>query len=277
MPRYEVQIVRTTAVKLAALIAISQPAAAHAQGSEQSVVEKLKHGEINWTDKTVLATGSGAPDLKLPNVAAIRLNAERAAKINAYRNILETLKGLRISGKRRGRQALSAAQVRTQVEGIVQGCKIVDTRYYSDGGVDVVLRCPLDGGLATSLAPVQGSAAVKATSPSDLTGLILDATGLGVKPSLHPKVSDGDGRPIYAAAMVAPNALRAHGAVTYVRTVQAAKALPRLGKKPLVVKVARLGKSGADLVVQTADVAALSKNSGDVFAKGRVVVVTGDQ
>ena len=130
------------------------------------------------------------------------------------------------------------------------------------------------GGLATSLAPVHGSASVKPTSGGALTGLILDASGLGVKPALHPKVVDANGRQIYAAAMVAPNALRTHGAVTYVRTVQAAKGLSRLGNKPLVVKVQRLGKSGADLVVNAPDVAAL-KDSGDVLALGRVVIVTG--
>src|SRR5688572_21131444 len=56
------------------------------------------HGKINWTDKTVTATGSGAPNLKASNVAAARLGAERAAKLDAFRNILEAVKGAKVSG-----------------------------------------------------------------------------------------------------------------------------------------------------------------------------------
>src|SRR5262245_32069859 len=73
-----------------------------ASADEKSVVEKLEHGEVNWTEKTVLATGSGAPNTKLQNVAQVRLAAERAAKIDAYRNILETLKGVKITAKTSG-------------------------------------------------------------------------------------------------------------------------------------------------------------------------------
>src|SRR5689334_16175724 len=127
---------------------------------DEPVVEKLQHGEINWTKKTVMATGSGAPDLKQPNVAAVRLNAERAAQLNAYRNVLETLKGVKVTAGVLGEQSLNDVQVKTQVQGIIQGCKTVDTRYYSDGGVDVVIRCPLDGGLTTVLAPVKDKKAL---------------------------------------------------------------------------------------------------------------------
>ena len=271
----EVQIVRITAVTLVVLVMLGQPTVTGAQEKpDKPVVEKLKHGEINWTDKTVAATGSGAPDLKLPNVAAIRLNAERAAKIDAYRNIVETLKGIRITANVRGKQALAEGAVKTEVEGIVRGCKVADTHYYSDGAVDVVLTCPLDGGLATSLAPVHDRKVVKASNQGEYTGLIVDATGLKMRPVLQPRMVDGNGRSIYAAPMVAPNALRKRGAVAYAQTVDAAKALPRVGGKPLVIKAMRVGKAGA-LVVKDAAVTGASANA--IFAEGRVVVVIGAQ
>ena len=256
----------------AAITVLSQAAVAGAQ-TEKPVVQKLKHGEVNWTDKTVMATGSGAPNLKLPNVAAIRLNAERAAKLSAYRNVVETLRGVRINAEKTGKSALEQPDVRTQVEGIVRGCKVVDTRYYSDGGVDVVLKCPLDGGLATSMAPVKGQAGIKSGEKSEFSGLVVDATGLGVKPSLQPRIMDGAGRAFYTVEMVSPNALRQHGAAAYVGTVESARRMERVGKKPLVLKATRLSKSKTDLIV--ADVAALKEGSPAFLREARVVVVTG--
>ncbi len=254
-----------------------QPAVASAQPDDEPVIEKLKHGEVDWTEKSVTATGSGSPDLKLENVAVIRLNAERAAKLDAYRKIINTLQGIQVSGTLSGRQALSQGQVRTQVEGIVRGCKIADTRYYRDGGVNVVLRCPLDGGLATSLAPISARKAARvAGAESAFSGLIVDATGLGVRPALQPKIMDPKGTELYSAAMVAPNALRLHGAASYVRTVEAAKQRPRVGKKPLIVKAARLGKSRSDLVIG-ADLAETLRGDAIAFlAEAKVVVVTGE-
>ena len=45
---------------------------------------KVDHGQVNWTARTITATGSGAPDLKAPNVAVARLGAERVAKMDYF-------------------------------------------------------------------------------------------------------------------------------------------------------------------------------------------------
>ena len=140
----------------------------------EPVVEKLEHGEVNWTDKVVIASGSGAPDLKLPNVAAIRLAAERAAEMIAQRNILEALRGVRIRDTTIGDKVITTAQS----SGALRGCKRVDTRYFSDYGVDVVLRCPLDGVLSAILAPGADFTPTETAGDKTYSGLIIDATGL---------------------------------------------------------------------------------------------------
>ena len=86
------------AAGMAAVVAFA--GTAHAQkapaAAEDGVVQKLAHGEINWSKKTVTATGSGVANLKDGNVAQARLMAERAAKIDALRNIIETLQGIQV-------------------------------------------------------------------------------------------------------------------------------------------------------------------------------------
>lgn len=242
-------------------------------GDEKAVIEKLEHGEVNWTTKTVRATGSGAPNLKLSNVAQVRLAAERAAKLDAYRNILETLKGVKITASSLGSESLSNGQIRTQVQGIIRGCKTIDTRYYSDGGVDVVVQCALDGGLSAVLAPVEEHKAVKTDGEKKYSGLIIDAVGLKAQPALAPKVM-AEGAAVYAPAMVNPNALRQHGAAVYTRSVEEAKQDERVGSKPLVVKATGLGDVASNLEISPADAKKLEGQNLAFLAEARVVIAT---
>lgn len=251
-------------------LAMSTPAFAE----DDLVVEKLQHGEVNWTKKTVMATGSGAPDTKLPNVAVVRLNAERSAQVNAYRNILETLKGVKITAVSLGEANLGDTQVRTQVQGIIQGCKTVDTRYYSDGGVDVVIRCPLDGGLSTVLAPAKERKAVNEKGEKKYTALIVDALGLKAQPAIAPRLLDEGGAEVYAREMVAPASLRQNGAAVFVRSVDAAKRDARAGANPLVVKASALGAVPSDVVLSKDEVAKLGNENLYFLGEGRVIIAT---
>jgi hypothetical protein len=245
-----------------------------AWAEDAPIVEKLEKGEINWTKKTVLATGSGAPDLKLPNVAAVRLNAERAAKLDAYRNILEAVKGVRLRGGSTAAAPLESAQIRTQVEGVIQGCKTVDTRYYSDGGVEVVVRCPLDGGISAILVPSQGERKeLPSSGESKFTGLVVDASGSMSPPTLAPRLVDASGALLYGAEHVRPSALREVGVASYARSVEAAGRDPRAGTNPLVLK-ATAGAVPGELVLIAEEAARLKSGNAGFLADGKVVIVT---
>src|SRR4051812_9586518 len=103
-----------------------------AAAADDSVVQKVGHGEINWSKKVVTATGSGASNLKDTSVAQARLMAERAAKLDALRNVIETIQGIQISGSRSAADIMSNGEIKTRISGMAQGFKVVDTKYYSD-------------------------------------------------------------------------------------------------------------------------------------------------
>jgi hypothetical protein len=144
-------------------------------------VQKIGHGQINWSEGFVEATGSGAPDPKAANVAVGRLGAERAAKLDAQRNVLEALKGANVTAKiTAGEEMSSNGSIRSKVEGVIKNFKVVDTRYFSDGSVDVVVRVNIKGDLADSLLPdpdPKAMAAVPQTGEAKSTGLIINAKG----------------------------------------------------------------------------------------------------
>jgi hypothetical protein len=241
--------------------------------AEDAVSQTVGHGQVDWSKKTVTATGSGAPSLKAANVAVARLGAERAAKLDAYRNVLEAVRGVRVSGKQTAGEAADASpEVKARLEGVVQGFKTLDTKYYSDGGVDVVIQGPLDGVLAS----VGGAGAKTALAlPDDGTsGVVIDAKGLGMTPALAPRMLDEQGNEVYAASMVAGDNLRRQGMTGWAKTLDAAKKDGRVGAKPVVFKAEKLWEAGSsDLVLAAADAEKLRKWGG-LLSTAAVVIVT---
>lgn len=240
-------------------------------------VQKLDKGEINWSQKTITATGSGTFSNGSSNAAQARLGATKAAKMDAQRNLLEMLKGVNISAKTTMGTAMASTDIKAKVEGVVRNFEVVDTKYFSDGGVDVVIRMSLDGSLVDAVvpataAPVPAEGANAAAPSTGYTGLILDARGTQVQPALSPRLLDDAGKEIYSANNVGKDKLHDHGVAAYVKTLDAAKAEKRVGAKPLVVHVAKLAPGGkTDLVVAAKDA---SQISGPFLADGNVVIVT---
>ena len=102
-------------------------------------------GAIDWNRRVLIGHGQGAPDLNSPSVAVARLGAERAAKLDAFRNALESLKGMQLqSGGSVGSLLQDDETLTGRVEGTLKGVKPIKTRYFSDGGVTLDIEVPLD-------------------------------------------------------------------------------------------------------------------------------------
>jgi hypothetical protein len=239
---------------------------------------KVEHGQVNWTDKTITATGSGAPDLKAPNVAVARLGAERVAKLDALRNILETLKGVRIDSEVTvENEMVTNSKMRSKVQGVARHFKVLKTKYYSDGGVDLIVQMSLDGQLASTLVE-SGSKTADLPQKGDAkhSGLIINAKGLKVMPALAPKILDESGKVIYSAEFLAKEKLEERGVASYFKAMDAAKKSKRVGANPLVVKALKAAKGAkTDVVLSNADAEKLKDPETNLkyLAEGRVILV----
>jgi len=81
-------------------------------------------GEINWVDGYVSAIGNGAAAAK-GNMAQSRPLARRAAIADAYRNLLETIKGVKVDSSTTVENFMVSQDIiKTQVEGIVKNTKL---------------------------------------------------------------------------------------------------------------------------------------------------------
>jgi hypothetical protein len=90
------------------------------------------------------AKGAGAPPARAASAAQAKLMAERASKVDAYRNLLEQAYGLQVTGVTSVRDFVTQSDsIRTQVDAFIRGAKVVDTRLLDDGSVETDMEITL--------------------------------------------------------------------------------------------------------------------------------------
>ncbi len=270
--------------------------------AQQPLIQTIGNGEVNWADQVIRATGSGAPNPDAPNIASARIGAERAAKADALRNILETIKGVRVDSQTLVVNAMTQSDViRTQVQGFVKGSQVVNTRYLSDGAVEVTIEVPLASEAdrfsemkklapgeyknkwgsqpplaGVLLSPDAGTKTVPKAGNPVYSGLVLDARGLNLRPAMSPKVLTEDGREVYGSAFVSPEWATKYGILGYVKDLDSAQKNDRVANNPLLIKVLKAtGAGSSDMVISNTDSQGLRDMSKNLsfLEQCRVLVV----
>jgi hypothetical protein len=255
------------------VLTLSLLAAEPAKADPPKTDPAKREGTVDWQGQVIKATGSGAPDMRSLSPAQARLGAEKAAQLDAFRNLIAQAKGIHISSDKTVGEAMAKDEVKGRVEGVVKGFKVVKKRYYSDQGVEMDVEVPLSGLAQAVLDPGSAPAQtvpVKATE-GRYTGLLVDARGLGVQPVLAPRLLDASGKVLYAAETMGADARKDAVPARYFKSLEQARSAPALGGSPLLVKAQKA--QGSDLVLADAEARALDQLSSKALIEGRVAIV----
>lgn len=242
------------------------PAIVSADGvSVQVNVQQNVKGSVNWekgAEADVEAWGVGLPPENMPAARGTAL-ARRAAIVDAYRQLAETIKGVQIDSETTMRDlAIESDVVTAKVKALVQGARIVEEVVNEDGSYSVKAAIPLYG--VKSLAAIAVPEAQKDILPQETpeisedytpapevkaqaasyTGVIVDATGLGLEGTFSPVIYDVNGRAIYGMRNIDKEFAISQGMVEYSSDLQAASANSRAGRNPLVVKAVSVRGGG---------------------------------
>jgi hypothetical protein len=257
-------------------------------------VEKVGQGAINWSSGYIEALGIGAPPEKSMGKANARPMALRAAKVDAYRNLLEITKGVRVDSATTVKDfTVESDIINTQVDGLVKGAVVVDQQYMSDGTVEVRIRMPLYGNLSQVVVPASIEkrkdlkppevpaapapvVAAPAGPPVTYTGMVVDARGIQARPAMSPRIFDEDGKEVYGSANVDREYAVQQGMSGYARDLTAAQSNQRVTNNPATVKALKTSGAGkADLVISNADARQIraSAENASFMKKCRVMIV----
>ena len=215
------------------------------------------HAAAMWDEGTIVAEGFGTP----PNgVYGSRANimARRAAIVDAQRNLAEQINGVQVDAETTVENFVTTSDVvKTKVSALVKGAMVVEEQLMPDGSYHVVMSMPMYGmqGLSSAIMPAIRpntpptppppviSATITAqiqTSGVGYTGVIVDASGMGLKPSFSPVIYDTNGRAIYGVSNINYDQAISQGMVGYSTSVSSAQTLPRAGGSPLVIRAVQV-------------------------------------
>ena len=225
-----------------------------------------------------------------------RANAIRGAKLDALRNLVEAVQGVRLSSETTVRNNMVEDDIiRTKVEAMVRGAQQVgEVKYLSDSSVEIVMEVAMSGIMevllptaadaVASVGDVNITAAQPADAPSvaaavpgqPITGLIIDARGLGIRPSMSPQVLNASGDVLYGPGSYPREFAVAQGVVGYHKDPVAAANDARVAGNPVTLKgVGTSGSLATDVVLSAADAQQVAALAGftESIASCRVMFI----
>jgi hypothetical protein len=259
-------------------------------GSEWTqIIEQMgDKGKINWSEGYIEALGIGAPPERYIGKPQARPMALRAARVDAYRNLLEVTKGVRVDSTTVVKDfTVQSDIINAQVEGLVKGAKVVNQEYMSDGTVEVTLRMPIAGSFSQiivpkalekkpEIAPPAAPPAAPAATGVVFTGMVIDARGIQARPAMSPRILDENGKEVYGSMNVDREFAVQQGMSGYARDLTAAQSNPRVTNNPVSVKGLKTeGPGRSDIIISSADAEKIRSASDNLsfLKKCRVMIV----
>jgi hypothetical protein len=262
----------------------------------------FENGSINYGDRTIQAIGIGFIPENVINAGQARRSAMRIAKQDALRQLIEIVNGVNVTSETTVSGAMFDDVIKTQVQGAIRGARqIGEPKYLSDTSVEVVYEVKM-ADISRVLLPMAEKAptltfddtnvAVSGTvaaateqqqtgtdtgvKSGGVTGIIIDGTGLGLRPAMSPRILNQGGSVVYGPGQYSRDYAAANGVAGYAKSLDQAKGDTRVQGNPLIIRAASTsGSSSADVIISNADAGklAVADGAGGLLKNCRVMFV----
>ena len=249
----------------------------------------FENGSINYGDRTIQAIGIGFIPENVINAGQARRSAMRIAKQDALRQLIEIVNGVNVTSETTVSGAMFDDVIKTQVQGAIRGARqIGQPKYLSDTSVEVVYEVKM-ADISRVLLPMAEKAptltfddtnvtvsGTVATAPEQqqagtdtgvksggVTGIIIDGTGLGLRPAMSPRILNQGGSVVYGPGQYSRDYAAANGVAGYAKSLDQAKNDTRVQGNPLIIRAASTsGSTSADVIISNADAGKLAVADG---------------
>jgi len=263
----------------------------------------FENGSINYGDRTIQAIGIGFIPENVINAGQARRSAMRIAKQDALRQLIEIVNGVNVTSETTVSGAMFDDMIKTQVQGAIRGARqIGQPKYLSDTSVEVVYEVKMadisrvllpmaekaptltfddtnvsvSGTVASAAEQQQAGTADTGVKSGGVTGIIIDGTGLGLRPAMSPRILNQGGSVVYGPGQYSRDYAAANGVAGYAKTLDQAKSDTRVQGNPLIIRGASTsGSTSADVIISNADAGrlAVADGAGGLLKNCRVMFV----
>ena len=262
----------------------------------------FEKGSINYGDRTIQAIGIGFIPENVINAGQARRSAMRIAKQDALRQLIEIINGVNVTSETTVSGAMFDDMIKTQVQGAIRGARqIGQPKYLSDTSVEVVYEVKMAdisrvllpmaekaptltfddtnvsvSGTVASAPEQQQAGTDTGVKSGGVTGVIIDGTGLGLRPAMSPRILNQGGSVVYGPGQYSRDYAAANGVAGYAKSLDQAKSDTRVQGNPLVIRAASAsGSSSADVIISNADAGKLvvADGAAGLLKNCRVMIV----
>ncbi|MCF8029784.1 MAG: hypothetical protein K9K39_02685 [Desulfohalobiaceae bacterium] len=256
-------------------------------------VQHTVQGRINWLTGEVRAIGQGKAVELLQDEQTRQQVMRRQALINGRRHLYNALQAVRINSSLTvGDLVAEDAAMREKLKGRVNNSVVLDRIVVPGERVRLKVGIKLWGKLSEMLIP----ASVWYKQPSrpsqqdldrsqgrngramEYTGLIVDARGLDVSPSLICRLYGPEERLLYGPGVVRPSIAIGRGMAGYMEHRGKAVRATRSGGNPLILRAEdRASSYGCELTLSAAASERLLPRPGNLgfLRRGKVIILVG--
>lgn len=251
---------------------------------------------IDWQNRVAIAKGCAS--VSGPMTLENRSKILKLAVDQALNKLVSTIGLLRVDGFTRLSDILEKDfSLRGRISDLIKkSYRIVHEKVYKNEGVlEVTVEFDLAGkkGLGGTLfpayltqlfssspaSPTPPPASSEAAGPDNYTGLIIDASSLGIEGGLAPRIVSENGSEIFSVCKgIDKSVLITKGAVDYtLASSQTSDEVTRAGSNPLIIPALKKLKStyNCDIVISSseADNVLKADSSGNFLKKLKVVIL----
>ncbi len=233
---------------------------------------------VDWNSGIITVEGYGTPPDRAKTPTKRFALARRAAIIDGYRALAETIRGVYVSSNSTVKDLeVESDIVKARVETLVQGARIVSQETLPDGGCKVVMQINMYGSsssLADAIRPAlekegtevepfkesipsvttttttNTSTTTTTTVQGNYTGVIIDCRDFEVNPIMSPVIRLQDGTPVYGYKNLNPDKVIHFGMAAYSHGQNMTQ---RAGSNPLVIHATGMERHNAYPVISDAD------------------------
>ena len=240
----------------------------------------FENGSVNYGDRTIQAIGIGFIPENVINAGQARRAAMRIAKQDALRQLIEIVNGVNVTSETTVSGAMFDDVIKTQVQGAIRGARqIGQPKYLSDTSVEVVYEVKMAdisrvllpmaekaptltfddvnvtvAGTAAAAPEQQQTGTDTGVKSGGVTGIIIDGTGLGLRPAMSPRILNQGGSVVYGPGQYSRDYAAANGVAGYAKSLDQAKSDSRVQGNPLIIRAASTsGSTSADVIISNAD------------------------